>query len=100
MSYTRRHKINTRAKQSKVFGVPRLGVSISEAKPLRSMGLGVHRKQVNEFNEFYAENGISGAYHDLDGTCVLESRKARNQVLKLRNLRDNDASYGDWSGNH
>lgn len=100
MSYSRRNKVNTRAKQSKVFAIPNIATSISQANPLRSLGLGCHRNQVGEFNQFYAENGITGAYHDSDGTCVLESRKARNEVLKLRRLRDNDAGYGDWGGDN
>jgi hypothetical protein len=74
------------------------GTAISQAKPWKSLGMGCSSRQVKEFNDFYQENGITGAYHEPDGTCVATSRKARNQVLKLRNMRDNDAGYGDWSG--
>jgi len=77
-----------------------IGGAISQSRPLRSLGLGCHRTQVAEFNQFYRDNRITGVHHDADGTCVLESREARNEVLKLRGLRDNDAGYGDWSGKH
>lgn len=80
------------------LGVPMIGGAINQAKPLRSLGLGCHRTQAREFNQYYRENGITGAHHDKDGVCVLESRQARNKVLKLRGLRDNDAGYGDWAG--
>jgi hypothetical protein len=100
MRNKRQDKANPRSKRSKVFGVPMIGNSISESNPLRSVGAGCHRMQVDEFNKYYKERGISGAYHERDGTCVFESRKARNEVMKLRGLRDNDAGYGDWSGNH
>jgi hypothetical protein len=98
MSYSRRARIDTSAKRSKVFGVPMIGCAISAANPWRSVGLACASHQTSEFNQFYQDNGISGAHHDTDGTFVAESRKARNDVLKLRNMRDNDASYGDWSG--
>jgi hypothetical protein len=86
--------------RSPVFHVPRIGGAISQANPLRSIGLGVHPSQVQEFNSWYRENGIAGAGHTPDGACILESRKARNEVLKLRGVRDNDAGYGDHSGNN
>lgn len=97
-AYNRRVKINTSIKRSTVFNVPMLGLAISSSNPLRSVGLACGKKQVSEFNEFYQQSEIVGAHHEPDGTCVLESRKARNDVLKARNLRDNDAGYGDWSG--
>ena len=96
---TRREKRQlARQRLRSPLGVPMVGVAISQAAPLRSLGLGCARRQVGEFNRYYREHGISGAYHDSDGTCVLESRQARNKVLKLRGLRDNDAGYGDWAG--
>jgi hypothetical protein len=99
MSYNRRSKVDFSVNRSTVFAVPMIANAISGAKPLRSLGLACHSRQVSEFNDFYRQHGIVGAHHDADGTCVLESRKARNEVLKARNLRDNDAGYGDWSGN-
>ncbi len=80
------------------LAIPAVAVATSQARPQRSLGLAVPRAQAEEFNQFYAEQGIRGAYHDPDGTCVIESRQARNKVLKARNLRDNDAGYGDWAG--
>lgn len=92
-------KIDFSDKQSPVFPIPRIGgTAITQDRPLRSIGLGCHPSQVAEFNEDYRRAGISGARHDDDGTCVLESRKARNSVLKLRGMFDNDACYGDHSG--
>lgn len=85
--------------RSRVFSVPMIGNAISPVNPLRSVGLSCHPSQVGEFNEDYRKAGIVHAHHAADGTCVIESRKARNQVLKLRGLRDNDACYGDHSGN-
>lgn len=86
--------------RSKVFDVPRIGLSISAVNPLKSIGLGCHPSQVSEFNQWYQDSGVSCAHHEPDGTCVIESRKSRNQVLKLRGLRDNDACYGDHSGDN
>lgn len=79
-------------------GVPQIARGATQDRPQLSIGLGVPRFQVDEFNAFYASAGITGAYHRPDGTCVIESRKARNQLLKLRGMRDNDAGYGDHAG--
>jgi hypothetical protein len=98
MSYNRRKRVDPSVNRSKKYAPPRLGVAISGSKPLESVGLGCHPTQVQEFNQYYQQHGITGAHHNEKGNCVLESRKARNQVLKLRGLRDNDAGYGDWSG--
>ena len=86
--------------KSDVFNVPNVNLATTQANPLESVGLGVHRTQVEEFNQMYRDAKISGAAHKEDGTLVLESRKARNEVLKLRGCRDNDAGYGDHSGEH
>lgn len=86
--------------RSQVFDVPTICNTISQANPLRSVGLGVHPSQVQEFNQMYREHGIVGASHDESGDCILESRKARNEVIKVRGCRDNDAGYGDYCGEH
>ena len=44
------------------------------------------------------EHGIRLAEYQPDGTLKCTSRKARNEVLKSRNLHDRDAGYGDWAG--
>ncbi len=77
-------------------GIPMIGRAYE--RPLRSLGLAVPQSQVQEFNELYQQKGISGARHDADGTCVLDNRDARNAVLELRGVRDNDAGYGDYAG--
>ena len=93
-------KPNFTKNKSKVFDVPNVGNAISQANPLESQSIGVHRTQVAEFNKMYKDAKISGAMHKEDGTLVLESRQARNEVLKLRGCRDNDAGYGDYCGEH
>jgi hypothetical protein len=93
-------KPNFRKNQSDVFNVPNVNNAINQANPLESQSIGVHRDQVAEFNAYYKENGIVGAGHKPDGTLVMESRQARNEVLKLRGCRDNDAGYGDYCGEH
>lgn len=84
--------------KSDVFAVPNVNNAINQANPLKSVSIGVHRSQVAEFNKMYKDAGIVGAGHEADGTLVLESRQARNDVLKLRGCRDNDAGYGDYCG--
>lgn len=68
-------------------------------QPEVSTAAGCHSSQVEDFNNFYRERGITGAYHRPDGACVFESNHARNQVLKARGMYDRDASYGQWAGN-
>ena len=83
-----------------MFNVPTVNNAISQANPLESQSIGVHRSQVQEFNEMYRDAGIVGAMHKENGNLVMESRQARNEVLKLRGCRDNDAGYGDYCGEH
>lgn len=98
--YNRRQRLDFTRHRSRVFASPLVNLAYSAAKPLRSLALGCHPQQIAEFNQLYAKHGITGAHHDASGDCLLESRQARNEVMKLRNLRDNDAGYGDWSGHH
>ncbi len=79
-------------------GVPAIAGAIGEGKPLDSIGLAVHPSQVADYNQSLAERGITGAHYLPDGTCRITSRKARNQLLKSQNMKDNDAGYGDWAG--
>ena len=62
-----------------------------------------------EKNEYKTSKGFRTVFtkvkpnfrkHKENGNLVMESRKARNEVLKLRGCRDNDAGYGDYSGEH
>ena len=91
-------KPNFKKNKSDVFHIPNVNNAISQANPLESTSIGVHRSQVAEFNKMYKDAGIVGAMHKENGNLVLESRKARNEVLKLRGCRDNDAGYGDYCG--
>jgi hypothetical protein len=93
-------KPNFTKNKSEVFDVPNINCAYSQANPMESQSIGVHRTQVKEFNEMYKKAGIVGAMHKENGNLVLESRKARNEVLKLRGCRDNDAGYGDYGGEH
>ena len=77
--------------RSDLYAVPNINNAITQANPLESTAIGVHREQVQEFNQMYKDAGIVGAMHKKDGTMVFESRQARNSVLKLRGCRDNDA---------
>jgi len=79
-------------------GVPVVRQAITSGKPLESLAMSCHRSQVGEYNAFCCKHGITGAYYRSDGTCVLESRQARNQLMKARGLHDNDAGYGDYAG--
>jgi hypothetical protein len=81
-----------------VFEVRGKTYSTAFTTPLVSTAAGCHSGQVGEFNELYHEHGIVGAYHKPNGDCVFESQHARNQVLKLRGLRDQDAGYMQHAG--
>ena len=71
---------------------------ISEGKPWKSQSAGCHPSQTKEWNEQLKRHGVKCAEYKPDGTLECTSRKARNQVLKSRNLRDRDAGYGDYAG--
>lgn len=73
-------------------------MAAGEGNPLISVSLGCIEGQSKEFNEEYKKRGITGAYHRENGDLVITSNKARNEVMKLRNLMDKDAGYGQWSG--
>lgn len=89
-------KIKPRRQRRQASKGPMIATSYS--RPLKSLGMAVNPKQVRQFNEAYVAAGITGARHAADGTCEIDSRQARNQVLRLRGLRDNDAGYGDYAG--
>ena len=63
--------------------------------PMVSMAAGVAPEQVQEYNEFYRQSGITGARHREDGLLELDSRGARKKMLRARGLHDNDAGYSD-----
>lgn len=102
-----RYKINGRKVTPEEFSRTKLDVEpgvpmVNDAykRPLESIGMACTPGQVAEFNRLYADAGIVGAQHKPDGTLVMDSRSARNSVLRFRNLRDNDAGYGDHAGRH
>jgi hypothetical protein len=71
---------------------------IGEGKPWISQSAGCHPSQSKEFNEQLKQHGIKCAEYLPDGTLKCTSRKARNEVLKSRELFDKDAGYGDYAG--
>lgn len=72
--------------------------STAWTKPQISHAAGVHSSQAKDFNEDYKRHGITGAYHREDGALVINDNASRNKVLALRNLRDNDACFGQYAG--
>jgi hypothetical protein len=72
--------------------------AICEKNPWVSTAGAVHADQVEKFNRELVDNKVRGAYYRKDGNLVCTSRGARNRVLKMRNLRDGDAGYGDYAG--
>lgn len=67
--------------------------------PMKSLSMAVHSEQAQEANQFLAANGISSreAYHEKDGTLVLESAKARKKVIAAKNKAMGTDKYKDLS---
>jgi hypothetical protein len=63
-----------------------------------SEAMACHPTQSREFNEAYKKAGITGAEHLEDGSLHIRSRRARAEIMKMRNMRDSDAGYGDHPG--
>jgi hypothetical protein len=76
-------------------GVAMGTMAYNTAKPLVSEGVGCMKAQVPEMREAIREHGIVGAHVRDSGQIEFTSRKARKQVLKMRDLLDNDGGYGD-----
>lgn len=72
--------------------------AICEKNPWVSTAAAVHVDQVPRFNAQLKEQKVAGARYRADGKLECTSRKARNTVMKMRNLRDGDAGYGDYAG--
>ncbi len=72
--------------------------STAYSTPRESVAAGCNSTQVADFNEFYRERGITGAYHREDGTLLVDSNGAMNKVLQARGLYDRDAGYGQFAG--
>jgi len=69
--------------------------ALGEGAPRKSMGMGCHPSQVEQFNADMKRAGIRCAQHLPDGTLEYTSRKSRNEVMKFREFFDKDAGYGD-----
>jgi len=66
-------------------------------KPLISQALGVAPSQVKEAERRHREVGCPTDFTK-GGQAIIRSRDHRNKLLKLNNMRDRDAGYGDFAG--
>lgn len=71
---------------------------ISEGTPWRSENVRISPEDVRNVNEELKRHGVVNAGFDEAGRAIAHSRQGRNGILKYMNLRDNDASFGDWAG--
>jgi len=76
-------------------GVASVTNTYSTAKPLVSEGVGCMKAQVPEMREAIRERGIVGAHVRDNGQIEFTSRRARKEVMKMRDLHDNDGGYSD-----
>jgi hypothetical protein len=67
----------------------------TEHNPLVSDGCGVMKSQVGETRDLIKRHGIQGAAVMDSGQVRFTSRRARNEFLRMRGLRDLDGGYGD-----
>ncbi len=67
----------------------------TEHNPLVSDGCGVMKSQVGETRDLIKRHGIQGAAVMNSGLVRFTSRRARNEFLRMRGLRDLDGGYGD-----
>ena len=70
------------------------------SEPLHSLSLGVNPKQIPEAEKKMAALGCPTKYHPVTGDMLITDRQHRNKVMKISGVRDNDAGYGDWAGEH
>lgn len=72
--------------------------AICEKNPWVSTAAAVHVDQVARFNQELKDKKISGIRYRTDGKAECTSNKARNTLMKMRNMRDGDAGYGQYAG--
>ena len=65
--------------------------------PMYSNALGVAPSQVKEAEARYREAGCPTDFTK-DGRAIIRSRNHRNRLLRLNQMRDRDAGYGDYAG--
>jgi hypothetical protein len=63
-------------------------------RPLQSMALSVHPKQVEQANARNKRHGVGVEYRP-DGMAIITSRNERKRLLKVEGMRDNQGGYGD-----
>ena len=63
--------------------------------PLVSDGLGCLKAQVPELRETIRQHNIQGVVVKDSGQLEITSRRGRKELLAVRGLVDNEASYGD-----
>ena len=72
-----------------------MGFVSSAGWPMKSDALAVHPDQIPEAMERNKKHGIEGVSYLKDGRAVLDSRKARQRLMALEGVHDNNGGYGD-----
>ena len=72
--------------------------AICEKNPWHSRSCGVHRSQVAEANAIAKKHGFSHEYDPKTGFAVATSPKGRNDAMRMQDMGDRDAGYGDYTG--
>lgn len=70
------------------------GSGLVQFKPMESMALAVHPKQVEEANARNKRHGVGVEYRP-DGMAMLTSREGRRKLNRLEGFHDNNGGYGD-----
>ena len=65
--------------------------------PIMSETSGVHPSQVKEAEAFTRAQGVP-THYTKDGRAILTDRSHRKKFCRAMGVRDNDAGYGDYSG--
>jgi hypothetical protein len=72
-----------------------MGVSPKNSRTHLSHALGVHTKQIPEAEEFARARGVPTEYDRVNGAAKITSRYHQKQLLKIKQLHNNDGGYGD-----
>jgi len=64
------------------------------AWPMRSLAMRCHPSQRQKMMDLYSRSGVN-TYIDDRGFPIIQSRKHRNELMRVHGLFDMDAGYGD-----
>lgn len=78
----------------KPMGVPMLGGNTSACWPMKSDALAVHPEQIAEAMANDRKHGIATEYDPEDGRLILKDQAQKRDILKARQLHDNNGGYG------